>query len=469
MIPDQAEKYAWLLRIVIAFIVILFVAGVLFTNYLIQQESSLDTQIYPNIYIDNLAVGRKTRQQAQQMIDKKYSALNKVKVTVLFKEQPIATFSASDLGLRINAEETVNKAYLIGRTSDLSARLWQKSSTIFNWGKFNLDTSLVYNKSDVNDWLDQTKQHYNIPAKNALFEFANGKVTSFRPEENGTQIKTEQFKQDLEKALFGLKDAPQSKQIILQETVLKPEITLAKANQFGIEEEIGEGQSNYSRSAPERIHNIVLAASRINGTLVPKGQEFSFNATVGEISKSTGYDEAYIIQNGKTVLGDGGGVCQVSTTLFRSALNSGLPITARTAHAYRVGYYENDSKPGFDATVFSPYVDFRFKNNTGAAILIQTEIDQANSILRFKFYGKKDGRTVSISNVRLWDVQPPPPASYQDDPTLPKGTIKQVDFAAYGGKADFDYTVTLNGQTIFQKEFYSVYKPWQAVFLVGQG
>jgi vancomycin resistance protein YoaR len=86
---------------------------------------------------------------------------------------------------------------------------------------------------------------------------------------------------------------------------------------------------------------------------------------------------------GKTVLGDGGGICQVSTTLFRAALNSGLPISEYHAHAYRVGYYENDAKPGLDATVFGPTVDFKFINNTPASILIQTIVDKENNKLLF--------------------------------------------------------------------------------------
>jgi vancomycin resistance protein YoaR len=334
-------------------------------------------------------------------------------------------------------------------------------------GKFNYHTKIVYSRKAIDEFIDQTEQHYNVPAKNALFQFENERVVSFRPEENGTKIKSDELKKDIEESLLTLKTKPGSKRIVLQETVLKPEITLAKANDFGIEELIGVGESNYSGSIPERIHNVILAAYRFNGVMIPKDEEFSFNQIIGDISAATGYKQAYIIKGGKTVLGDGGGVCQVSTTLFRAALNTGLPITQRIAHAYRVGYYENDSKPGFDATVFNPTADFRFKNDTSAAILIQTEVDEALNILRFRFYGKKDGRAIQISSPTLWDVQPPPPPQNQDDPTLKKGVVKQVDFAAWGGKANFSYKVTRNGETLFAKDFYSSYRPWQAVFLVG--
>ncbi len=467
MIPDQAEKYPWLFSASLTIIVVFFIAGVLLTDYIVNQEKKLNNQVFPNVYIDNLNVGRKTKQEVVEILEKKNSPLKQVHISVIYKDEPIATFSAAKLDLHADINETVDRAYNIGRSSNLSTRLSQKIGSLFNWKKFYLNTKIVYSKESVNDFSDQTEQRYNVPAKNALFEFDNNRVVSFRPEEKGTKIKSEQFLKDIDQNILALKSNPVDTEIILQETVLEPEVTLAKINQFGIEEEIGEGQSNYSHSIPGRVHNVLLAASRFHGILIPKGEEFSFNKIVGDISAATGYQQAYIIKGGKTVLGDGGGVCQVSTTLFRVALNTGLYITQRIAHAYRVGYYENDSKPGFDATVFDPYADFRFINNTPAAILIQSEVDETNNILKFKFYGKKDGRKIEISQPTLYDVQPPPPAAYQDDPTLKKGVIKQVDFAAWSGKANFSYKVTLNGETLFAKDFFSSYRPWQAVYLVG--
>jgi vancomycin resistance protein YoaR len=148
-------------------------------------------------------------------------------------------------------------------------------------------------------------------------------------------------------------------------------------------------------------------------------------------------------------------------------LNAGLPIVERHAHAYRVGYYENDSQPGFDATVFAPTNDLKIKNDTPAYILVQTEIDKENNLLYFKLYGKKDNRRSEISKIALYDLTPPPPSLYQDDPTLKKGVIKQVDYAASGGKASFHYQVTKDNQTIIDQDFLSLFKPWQAVYLVG--
>jgi vancomycin resistance protein YoaR len=169
-------------------------------------------------------------------------------------------------------------------------------------------------------------------------------------------------------------------------------------------------------------------------------------------------------------LGDGGGVCQDSTTLFRAALNTGLPIVERKGHAYRVKYYENDRKPGFDATVYAPSVDFKFKNDTPAHILIQVNNNKSTQALSFTFYGKSDGRRVELSDAKVYDHTPAPAPLYEETPTLPRGVTKQVDWAAPGAKSQFTYKVySASGEVLQDKVFYTSYRPWQAVFLVGTG
>jgi vancomycin resistance protein YoaR len=250
-------------------------------------------------------------------------------------------------------------------------------------------------------------------------------------------------------------------------TKLKPNLTTDKVNQMGIKELIGVGTSLYQHSIESRIYNVGLAASRINGILIPPGKTFSFAEAVGDVSSLTGYKQAYVIENGRTVLGDGGGVCQVSTTLFRAALNAGLPIVERHPHAYRVGYYEEDSPPGIDATVYVPSVDFKFKNDTGHHVLIQTINDPVEMRLTFMLYGTNDGRVSTITTPVITSQSPAPEPRYEDDPSLPKGQIKQIDFAAAGAKTSFNRTVTKNGKIIISETFNSNYRPWQAVFLRG--
>ncbi|MEK7521312.1 MAG: VanW family protein, partial [Patescibacteria group bacterium] len=267
----------------------------------------------------------------------------------------------------------------------------------------------------------------NRPPQDARLVFENEKVREFAPGKDGLETNQKELKNLLEAAIENL--------IISEETVAAvkipvsrtlPQIATGDVNNLGIKELIGRGSSRFAGSIPSRIHNVELAASRINGLLIKPGDTFSFNSALGEVSANTGFQQAYVIQSGRTVLGDGGGVCQVSTTLFRATLNAGLPIIERRAHSYRVGYYEQDSKPGIDATVYDPTTDFKFKNDTTGHILIQTIFSRKSLSLVFELYGTSDGRVSTISTPRVWDFVPAPPDLYQEDPTLAPGTKKQV-------------------------------------------
>jgi len=132
-----------------------------------------------------------------------------------------------------------------------------------------------------------------------------------------------------------------------------------------------------------------------------------------------------------------------------------------------VGYYEQKSQVGLDATIFDPTADLKFKNDTPAYLLIQVQTEVKNKKLTFALYGTHDGRTVTISKSRIWDQVPPPPDLYQDDPTLPRGQIKQIDWKAWGAKVAFDYKVERGSEVLQKRTFYSAYRPWQAIFLRG--
>ncbi len=308
----------------------------------------------------------------------------------------------------------------------------------------------------------------NRPVTNPVFSFENGKVVEFKAPQPGLAVKEESLAIDVESAVQTLLQTETTEMSVVASVVeTQPNGNMSDVNSFGIIEKIGVGNSTYRGSIPGRIHNVALAASKINGTLLAPNETFSFNKVVGDISQKTGFQQAYVISGGKTILGDGGGVCQVSTTLFRAAMNAGLPIVERRAHSYRVGYYEQDSPPGLDATVFSPTTDFKFLNDTGHHILIQAVVDSKKTTLQFNFFGTSDGRVAGISKPTLTDQIAPPDDLYVDDPTLKVGQVKQIEHKAWGGRSTFNYTVTRNGETIYQKKFVSVFQPWQAVYMRG--
>ncbi len=326
-----------------------------------------------------------------------------------------------------------------------------------------------WDKEKISAYTKGLSQSIDRPAQNALFQFQEGKVLNFKPAKDGQKLNQEKTNELIIQALNGLEKNEEDKTAKINLPVLlnKAEIATSEVNDLGIKELIGEGNSWFYGSISARIHNIKLAASKLNGILLSPGETFSLNQTIGDISEATGFKQAYIIQQGKTILGDGGGVCQISTTFFRAALDAGLPIEERHPHAYRVSYYEYNSQPGFDASIYAPSADFKFKNDTPAHILIQTSVNTASSKLTVSFYGTSDGRVAYISKARIWDQSPPPPDLYQDDPNLPKGTVKQIDFKAWGAKTAFDWKVTRGDEVLQERSCYSTYRPWQAIYLRG--
>ncbi len=318
-------------------------------------------------------------------------------------------------------------------------------------------------KTDVFEEIyEELKVILETESENAIFEFEGGEVVEFRPEVIGVKINKEEFRKKLED---GFKKGEEKIEIEVE--IDEPEIRAGEVNDLGIVELVGKGESTFYHSISGRVFNVALAASRLNHKLIAPGEIFSLNQTIGEVSASTGYKNAYVIKDGRTVLGDGGGVCQVSTTMFRAALAAGLPIVERRAHAYRVGYYEQDAKPGFDATVYAPSTDLKFKNDTERYLLIETKTDTRNYTLEINLYGTDDGRVVEIGVPRVFGTTPPPEDLYIDEPTLPAGVVKQIDWKAWGATSVFDYVVRRDGEIVTEKTFYSVYKPWQAVFLRG--
>ncbi len=326
-------------------------------------------------------------------------------------------------------------------------------------------TSEPINSKEAGELLAKLKPQVETEAKNAVFNFVDGKVVEFSPEVNAVKIQEAEFFQELTEIISFVKNV----EMAIPVTITEAKIKAGDLNNLGIKTLVGVGTSKFAHSIPNRIHNLTLASSRLNGALVAPGETFSLGQTIGEVSRATGYREAYVISQGRTVLGDGGGVCQVSTTLFRAVLNAGLPVVERKAHAYRVGYYEQDMGPGYDATVFFPNTDFKFINDTSAYLLIQTKVDPKTLSMRYEIYGTSDGRTATISKPRISSQTPPKPTVYQDDPTLPAGTLKQVDWSAPGARTSFDYKVTRNGEVLQDRTFTSIYQPWSAVYLRGTG
>ncbi len=251
----------------------------------------------------------------------------------------------------------------------------------------------------------------------------------------------------------------------------------ATADSLGITELVQSETSYFRGSGSDRLLNIRMAAAQFHGLLIPPNTTFSMGDAMGDISLDNGYAEALIIYNGRTITGVGGGVCQVSTTLFRTAFFGGYPIVERHFHAFRVFYYEQ--KPGsgtdpelagLDATVYFPLVDLKFTNDRPYWLLMETYFYPETYSLEWKFYSTDDGRSVDVRNLGLRNLIPAPDPLFEENADLAPGSCIQVDYPADGA----DITVVrvvkgLSGEELFSDNTATHYEAWQAVYQYGPG
>ncbi len=249
--------------------------------------------------------------------------------------------------------------------------------------------------SAIGNYLRTLATSIDTPAQNPSFTTENGRVKIFALGKNGAVLDIDQSTKGIADALSEFSDG-RSRTVTLIVNEIPPDITAGDPASLGINELIGEGTTDFTGSPKNRIHNFTRGMEQFNGLLVKPGEEFSFVEHLGEVDGEHGYLPELVIKNNETIPEFGGGICQVSSTMFRAALYSGLPITERRNHAYAVSYY----KPiGMDATVYIPKPDLKFINDTPGYILIQGKIEGTKFI--FQFYGTSDGRKTEIDGPHI--------------------------------------------------------------------
>ncbi|HCG30577.1 MAG TPA: hypothetical protein DEU95_12845 [Chloroflexi bacterium] len=254
-----------------------------------------------------------------------------------------------------------------------------------------------------------------------------------------------------------------------------PQMTAAMAGSVQIRDLLTSSATEYGSSAPARFHNVELAASRVNGALVPPGGTFSFNDAVGPVTYDSGYQTGYgiLITNGSisTVPSVGGGICQVATTVFQSVFWAGMPVQERSWHLYWIPRYGQppSGMKGLDATVDPDYaLDFKFRNASDNWLAVKSSYD--GSMLRFELWGTQTGWQVSAEQPVITDIVPATQEMhYEESAELPRGTSVYVEHAEDGFNAAIHRVVTKDGQVIDDMIFRSNYAPARNTTLVGTG
>lgn len=253
---------------------------------------------------------------------------------------------------------------------------------------------LRLNRSHVEEFLYSLESKINRPPKQSHFDFKNKKIIEIDKGESGIKL-------NIENSIANVLHAIRHNNPIILLAVDNTElpVTLENLKEYGISSLIGEGESDFKGSSVARILNIKIGADIFNGTLVAPGEEFSFNKILGPVDMTGGYKAELVIRKDKLIPEYGGGLCQVSTTLFRAAMTAGFPILERKPHSLPVRYY---NPQGFDAAIYPGIVDLRFKNDLKSYAFIQSEIKGTKLV--FKIFGKDDGREVTLEGPDVYEI-----------------------------------------------------------------
>jgi vancomycin resistance protein YoaR len=319
--------------------------------------------------------------------------------------------------------------------------------------------------------VQQIADDLNADPVNAEIGWQDGKLYAISDSKPGLAVDVDALAQDVIDAAAKETD----RNVPVPTTEVAPDIDSKNLDKLGIVTLMGEGASSFEGSSDERATNVQVASQKVTQAVIPPGGNLSFLDAVGQISVDAGFVEGKIISGGWYATDIGGGVCQVSTTVYRAALLAGLPFAEWHPHSVRVSFYELDGWPvGMDATVFQPEtpdagitLDLVITNPTDSWILLQMNAD--GETLYADLYGADTGYQVQITDPVISDETTPGPPLEKDDPTLPAGERQQTQQAQDGFTTTMTRTVTLDGDVISSDTFVSVYDPVSDAFMVGTG
>ncbi|MGI5826845.1 MAG: VanW family protein [Patescibacteria group bacterium] len=411
-------------------------------------------------------IGRQINfETALKTIHKNLATLSNEEAVLTTKLVRPQVYQADLENLRPAAQALINQGGLtltVAADAETATSTWiVPKSTVATWivPKFNNQSQTVgLDSKKIAAYLNElVAPDINREPQAPRYELAENRLTDWSPAVIGKKLDTEKSVTDI------LENYLENKitETELSVNLILPEIKSGD-NPLRIEELIGTGHSNFSGSSKNRRHNIKVGADTLHGLLIAPGEEFSLIKALGDMDASGGYLPEYVIKGDKTQLEYGGGLCQVATTIFRSALGSGLPITMRQNHSYRVSYYE---PAGMDAAIYDPLPDVRFINDSPDYILIQARIDGDD--LYFDFWGKEDGREATTTTPVIFNIVKPAPTKIIETTDLKPGEKRCTESSHNGADTYFDYTVIYPDGEEKVKRFKSHYVPWQAVCLVG--
>ena len=390
------------------------------------------------VSIGSMDVGGLTKSQGQDKIEEYVNALNERQVTIVVEQNKV-TASASALGFSCDADQvkkTVDKAYQLGKTGNVFSRFQKLSREDKEKGEFKLEYQV--DEDVLKKFLEKNCSKFDVKAKNAKLKYENGVFTATKSRK-GKELQLDESVAVVSHGL--LKEVNENPiEISAVVSVTEPEYTKKQVEKC--KDMIGRYSTSYATSTSARATNVRVAANYINGTVVYPGKTFSVIETIKDRTEENGYMPASEYSSGKVVEGIGGGVCQVSTTLYNAVINAELEIVERSPHSMVVSYVDVSR----DAAISGDYKDFKFKNNTDVPIYIAGVADGAT--LSFRIYGQEtrdSNRSIKFKSEILQTIQPGNPVETVD-PTKPESYRAVTQSAHVGYQAKLWKLVYVDGK-----------------------
>ena len=338
------------------------------------KKDDFSGKIYKNIYIEELNIGKMKINEAKDVVNEKYL----LKPIYIKYEDKIWCINPEDIELSYNINEAIKNAYLYTRNDNKLENIKRKCSLELN-KEYNIKLNVTYNESKLSEQLSYIQRDINKQVKQATIEISdNGQMIATKSKE-GLEVDIISLKEQI----YNMIKNKDIKNINLPVKIIKPIITTEQVK--SINTILGQFSTSFNEYS-SRGTNIYIAAKSTSDILIMPGDTFSYNKSTGARTWSNGYKTAKVIVNGKYVNGEGGGVCQVSTTIYNAALISGLEIQEVHNHTYPSHYVPK----GRDAAVSYGYIDLKFKNNFAHPIYIKNIV--SNGAITSKIYGCSQDR-----------------------------------------------------------------------------
>lgn len=388
-----------------------------------------ENKIYPGVTVQDVNLGGMTKEEAKNKLTETFNdGIEKKKMPISIGDKQYELIY-SDIIPKYDIDGTVEKAYSFGRNDGILKKYMIIKNGDTKKNEISLDFS--YNEEKLKEYEAKLQKDVTQTAKDASINIEGNNI-AVKPGTEGKTVNIDKLDQQLKENINGQINSENKVTVDVETT--KPRVTKDELSRIkGI---MGTFTSNYSTSAPGRCNNIEIATSALNGTVIMPGETFSFNDVVGPRTVERGYQEAGTYVGNKVEPGIGGGICQVSTTLYRAAMKANLRSVERTNHSMVVGY----AQPGLDATVSYGYLDYKFKNTYDFPIYIKGTT--LGKVVTYTIYGDPaalNGKTYDMANEVLETI--PPETKVVPDSTLPEGK-EEKDGAGMTGYKARSYQIT---------------------------